>query len=163
MEIRRVSAADWEALKNVRLTALKEAPQAFGSTHEKERQWGDDAWRDWARKSEQGKEQVVFLAFDAERCVGMVGGFKSTENSADLGAMWVAPEARRRGVGRALVDAVVGWAERIGQRRVVLWVADANVSARDLYAALEFEPTGETMPLPSNPTVDVARLVRIIA
>jgi GNAT superfamily N-acetyltransferase len=90
----------------------------------------------------------------------MVGGCKSTDDSVELGAMWVAPEARRRGIGRALVDAVVDWAASIGQRRVVLWVGDANIGARDLYAALGFEPTGETMPLPSNPSVEVARLER---
>jgi GNAT superfamily N-acetyltransferase len=162
VEIGRASADDWEALKSVRLAALHEAPYAFGSTYDEERRWSDDSWRDWAQKSDRAQEMVVFLAFDAGRCVGMVGGFKSSDDFAELGAMWVAPEARRRGVGRALVDAVVDWARSIGQRRVLLWVADANVGARDLYAAMAFEPTGETMPLPSNPEVEVARLERII-
>ena len=162
IEIRRAKVDDWEALKNVRLAALRESPDAFGAAYAEERQSADDWWRKWARESETAEEKVIFLAFDARRCVGMVAGFKSTDETAELGAMWVAPETRRRGVGRALVDAVVGWAAGIGQRRLALWVTDANAGARNLYATLGFEPTGESMPLPSTPEVDVARLERTV-
>jgi hypothetical protein len=48
VEIRRSTEQDWQTLKRVRLAALREAPYAFGSTYEKERQWDDDKWREWA-------------------------------------------------------------------------------------------------------------------
>lgn len=46
-------------LKRVRLAALRDAPYAFGSTYEKERQWDDGKWRQWAISSDT---QVVLLA-----------------------------------------------------------------------------------------------------
>jgi ribosomal protein S18 acetylase RimI-like enzyme len=53
--------------------------------------------------------------------------------------MWVAPEARREGVGRQLIDAVADWASSWGGSRIVLWVYAANVEAQRFYTSLNFE------------------------
>lgn len=158
VEIRRSTEQDWQTLRSVRLAALREAPYAFGSTHEEERQWDDDRWREWASWGQRGKEEVIFLAYEASRPVGMVGTFKAEEDAVMLIAMWVAPVARRQGVGRALVQAVVSWAAEVDARRVILWVADDNTAASGLYSSLGFRPTGETEPLPSDPSHQIARL-----
>src|SRR5687768_3003509 len=158
VEIRRATEQDWPTLKRVRLAALREAPYAFGSTYEKERQWDDDKWREWASWGQHGGEQVVFFGFgNGNRPVGMVAAFRE-QDGVVLIAMWVAPSARREGVGRALVQAVVSWAADLDARRVILWVADDNTAASDLYSSLGFRPTGETEPLPSDPSHEISRL-----
>ena len=119
-------------LKQVRLAAMRDAPCAFGSTHEKESDWDDAKWQEWAGKSGQAEERVVFLAFEGSRLVGLVGGFKGKEDSVDLISMWVGPFARRKGVGRALSEAVAGWGRELQAGRVSLWVADSNTAARGL-------------------------------
>ena len=63
-------------------------------------------------------------------------------------SMWVAPEARRTGVGAALVDAVIDWARAQGFPRLGLEVVDGNAAARALYARKGFEPVGESLPCP---------------
>jgi ribosomal protein S18 acetylase RimI-like enzyme len=55
----------------------------------------------------------------------------------------VVPSARRRGLGRALVSAVVAYAERGAFRVVLLEVRRDNEAARALYGALGFELSGE--------------------
>ena len=73
----------------------------------------------------------------------MASGFEH-DGAVELAQMWVAPEARRRGVGRALVDTVVEWA---GAREARLGVADGNAAAERLYEACGFELSGEVLPL----------------
>ena len=45
MEVRETHAADWEALRRLRLRALADAPRAFASTLEAELAFPDDVWR----------------------------------------------------------------------------------------------------------------------
>jgi ribosomal protein S18 acetylase RimI-like enzyme len=62
--------------------------------------------------------------------------------------MWVAPEARRTGVGEALVDAVIEWAGSNGVKRLRLDVADNNAAAIALYIREGFQPNGKVSALP---------------
>ncbi len=62
--------------------------------------------------------------------------------------MWVAPQQRGRGLGGAIVDAVVAWARAEGHSRLLLGVGDDNAAAIALYASRGFEPTGVTSTLP---------------
>jgi ribosomal protein S18 acetylase RimI-like enzyme len=57
--------------------------------------------------------------------------------------LYVAPEARREGVGRKLVEAVVDRARERGCRRVELDVSSENPAAMALYRSLGFD-TGKT-------------------
>jgi GNAT superfamily N-acetyltransferase len=52
--------------------------------------------------------------------------------------MWVAPEARRAGVGRALIDGAAHWARSWGALRIVLWVTGVNEGAQRFYEAIGF-------------------------
>ena len=58
-------------------------------------------------------------------------------------SMWVAPEARRQGIGAALVDAVAHWARTRVLKRLFLDVVETNTPAIALYARKGFVPTGE--------------------
>ncbi len=60
--------------------------------------------------------------------------------------MWVAPEERGKGVGRALVDAVIVWARANGFARLRLEVVDDNAPAVALYARKGFARTGPSVP-----------------
>jgi ribosomal protein S18 acetylase RimI-like enzyme len=63
--------------------------------------------------------------------------------------MWVAPEVRQTGIGRALVDLAILWAREDGATRLVLDVADLNDAAIGLYESKGFKRTGEVGSLPS--------------
>jgi ribosomal protein S18 acetylase RimI-like enzyme len=57
--------------------------------------------------------------------------------------LYVAPEARREGLGRTLVEAVIERARERGCRRVELDVSSENPAAMALYRSLGFD-TGKT-------------------
>jgi GNAT superfamily N-acetyltransferase len=153
--VRRATVDDWELVRDVRLAALQEAPYAFGSTYAREREFDEETWR--GRLS--NPDGPTFLAFDGDKVVGIDGVF--TENGDRiLVAMWVAPDARRGGVGAALTEAVCDWAKARGDKRVYLSVADGNERARRLYERVGFVMTGKSQPLQSDPsrlTYEMAR------
>lgn len=150
MEAWQAQAADWEALRQLRLRALADAPDAFASTLEEEVAFPAEVWR---QRAEGGPESANFIAREGGVDVGLAAVFAEPDvpGRMHLVSMWVDPRYRRRGVARALVDQAVRWAAERRAREVILWVADQNTAARRLYERLGFRPTGERQPLPSNP------------
>ncbi len=63
-------------------------------------------------------------------------------DEAEILTLATMPQARRQGVGRALLDAALDWARAGGATRVFLEVSDANIPAQALYAAAGFTPCG---------------------
>jgi ribosomal protein S18 acetylase RimI-like enzyme len=141
-------------VKDVRLRALQDSPNAFSSTYASEFQLTDG---EWITRAEQlsGERAVGFLAMDADSACGMSVGLldQGDAGRADLAAMWVAPKFRRRGMGRALVDAVLAWARMRGVRVVRLMVTCNNEPAIGLYRSLGFALTGQTKPHTHDPSL----------
>jgi N-acetylglutamate synthase len=73
---------------------------------------------------------------DADGTVLGVGHASVTEGWAGLTSLVTAPAARRRGVGTAVVRALLSWAAEEGATRMYLQVLAANTGARSLYARL---------------------------
>jgi ribosomal protein S18 acetylase RimI-like enzyme len=145
MSVRRVRADDADLMRDLRLRALREAPMAFGSTYERELAFEREVWESRVRENAEGRDSVAFVL---EPAAGMaVGRFPDDPEIAHLYGMWVAPEARRGGSGRALVDAVVAWAVERGARRIVTQVTEGNDAALRLYERAGFADTGEREPL----------------
>ncbi|MEA2249852.1 MAG: hypothetical protein QOG70_94 [Solirubrobacteraceae bacterium] len=145
-DVRRLAPHESELLRDLRLRALLDAPLAFGSTHARELARTPEQWQRWAADAAAGERQVVFVA---EPAAGLANGFLDHDDRdlVHLFAMWVAPEARGAGTGRALVDAVVAWASHRGARRLLASVTEGNDAAARLYAAAGFVSTGVRTPL----------------
>lgn len=141
MRIRRLQPDDWKVFREVRLAALSEAPYAFGSTHEREVLAADGIWRDRLGTRAQ------FAAELDGSVVGTAGGFREDDSTAALISMWVAPHARGKGAGDALVKAVIDWAGVEGFQTIRLWVAQGNDRAEALYLRWGFSRTGEAKPV----------------
>jgi ribosomal protein S18 acetylase RimI-like enzyme len=150
VDVHSVRPDEWRELRDLRLRALTEDVTAFGDTLEKARARGDDEWR---RYADDGERLVTFVATRDAKFVGMSRGRVLEGADAGLYGMWVAPTARRGGVGRRLVVAVLDWARTQGVARVVLDVAEERPAARALYAACGFVETGRSAPCESHAEV----------
>ena len=140
--IRRLAAADWAAFRDIRLAALRDAPEAFGSTAGEAEKLDEAEWR---RRLEQ---RAVFLAEVGSQRVGLAAGIEADQpHEAELISMWVAPGWRGRGVGDRLVDAVLAWAAAERFTTLRLWVATGNARAERLYVRHGFAPTGRVQPM----------------
>ena len=144
LRLERLDSHEGLRLRTIRLRALLDAPDAFGSTFEETSARPDDSW------STQIQELPTFIAVRDGLDIGMAryAQDKAQSGTAWLISMWVAPEARRTGVGGLLIDAVIEWARAHGVQRLLLDVADLNAPAIALYRRKGFEPNGEVSALP---------------
>lgn len=137
VEVRRVEATDWQMWREVRLAALAEAPAAFGSTLAEWQGAGDSPERWRARLSIPGA--CDFLAFVDGQPVGMASGVPGeAAEVVEVISMWVAPEARGRGVGDRLIDAVATSSAAQGAQTLVLAVKADNAPAIAAYERAGF-------------------------
>jgi putative acetyltransferase len=110
-----------------------------------------DAWRSIAeerrylRAVRRHPDAAVYVVEDAERIIARLSLARelhpASRHVADLGLM-VAAGYRRRGVGRALLDQAVVWAESVGVRKLELHVFPWNAPAIALYESFGFEREG---------------------
>ena len=123
--IRLADPDDWADWRLLRQRSLTEDPDAFSSSTT---MWtGDnDTEERWRARLADGP---CFIAYDDARPVGMVAG-QVVDDAAELISMWVAPEARQRGIGRALIERVVEWS---AGRPLRLRVMDGNQAAVTAY------------------------------
>jgi GNAT superfamily N-acetyltransferase len=148
LEVKQLTADDWQIDRELRLAALADAPFAFASNLADEERISADAWR------ERLANRVKFHARLDGVDVGAIGVFLNKNGTtAELVAMWVHPIARGQGAGDALVQAVLSWARDAGATEVHLWLASGNVAAERLYARNGFVPSDEEQPIdPADPT-----------
>src|SRR5579885_3685308 len=145
MLLRKLTEEDTDALWNLRLRALKDNPEAFGSTYEETLQRGKESYRQRLR---QPHAETFYLgAFEEERLVGMVGFFRESgtkgQHNGFIISMYVAPEQRGHGIGKALVAEAIAQARTIpGLEQLLLAVVTTNTAARRLYRSLGFEVYG---------------------
>jgi GNAT superfamily N-acetyltransferase len=138
LKLRRAELGDEAILRELRLEALREAPEAFGSTYEWEVARTPLDWQRWMSPG------VTFILYAAEEARGMVAGLRDETDPAvvHLMAMWVHPNIRGSGGADELVSTVVGWAKSEGATFVRLKVIQGNDRARHFYARMGFCPTG---------------------
>lgn len=140
MRVRHVLGHEADRLREIRLRSLASDPDAFGSTYERDLAFPADWWERGAQRSEQGVQRTFVAVDEDDAWVGMAVVRPDEESLGDavINAMWVAPEARRQGVGRALLEACVEWARARHFRGVNLNVRMANAAARAAYEAAGF-------------------------
>jgi GNAT superfamily N-acetyltransferase len=154
LEIRRVHPDEWRELRELRLEALQDSPDAFWTRYEEAIERTDADWREWTTFP-------CHVAVEDGRLVGMVAAFADEEDAgtADLIAMFVTPDARGRGIGAALVDAQLAWARAEGFARMRLMVNVERGPAFRLYERCGFTDTGERTQLREGPHA-LATMVR---
>jgi RimJ/RimL family protein N-acetyltransferase len=152
VEIGQVQAVDWEELRDLRLRALADAPDAFASTLEQEAAFPADVWR---RRARAGPASVSFIVREDGVGVGMTAVIaEPVPGRVQLVGMWVDPRHRRRGHAEALISQAARWSHDHQARELIAWVAENNTAARRLYAHVGFQPAGARQPHPSNPAVE---------
>jgi ribosomal protein S18 acetylase RimI-like enzyme len=151
IEVLLLTPDEWFVWRSLRLSALAESPDAFGSRLADWLGDGDreDRWR--ARLSILGSRNLVAklggeptgMASGVPFPVVPDGSLPSRAVEIELISMWVAPPARGNGVADALIHDLIAWAANLGSPAVRLSVRETNTPAIALYRRHGFEATGE--------------------
>jgi ribosomal protein S18 acetylase RimI-like enzyme len=155
MIIRPTCEEDRRALKDVRLAALLDAPEAFGVSHATASGYTESQWRERA----SGPHPRFWLAFLDGEAVGMIGGGVSARQRYNLIGMWLAPQVRGSGIAAQLVGAVKDEARSQGYGSVYLDVAPGNRRAVVFYERQGFAFIDEWEPLASHPHIQVQTML----
>lgn len=145
--IRPIRADEWRRWRETRLRMLRDDADFFSTRYEDMVREPDATWREWVAGAAAGEDKTLFVAEDGDAWLGVVGAFVRVNSlEVQLISMWVSPSARGRGVARDLIRAVATWTQERGSARVVLFVQEANIPARQLYDRTGFRPTGDRAP-----------------
>lgn len=157
--IRRAASADWPALREIRLEALTDAPEAFGSTLQSALRLSARQWRHRLTANPH------FLAEQDGAVIGMVsGGYNDSRPGTHwLYGMYVTPAARGGGAAELLVGAVEGWARDQGAREIHLHVASGVPRARAFYLKNGFNLTGENFTMERDPQITMYTMTKPVA
>jgi ribosomal protein S18 acetylase RimI-like enzyme len=140
--VRRLRSEDGDLLREVRLAALEDSPDAFGETLDGARA---SNWRARATDGADRLDRAVFVAIAGARPIGMIFvKCTSPPDPAFLGGMWVHPSYRRRGVGQSLVEEGLNFLRLAHQTELSLWVTRGHDGVSAFYRALGFRNTGVT-------------------
>jgi GNAT superfamily N-acetyltransferase len=155
--VRRAGAGDEAVLRALRIQALSEAPEAFGSTLDRELARSPSEWQRWLSPS------ATFFLDTASGPKGIAAGVPDAGDPAIvyLMAMWVHPDLRGSGAADMLVEAVLAWAEGVGASAIRLDVIQGNDRARLLYERHQFGPTGQTAVRSRDGAIEVQMARRV--
>ncbi len=142
--LRRLVPDDAAPFRALRLRGLRESPEAFASSHEEE---APEPLEAVAQRLAPRADGAVFGSWHGQQLVGVLGlqqeRMRKLAHKAFVWGMYVAPEARRSGVGRALLrHALRHAATELKVRQVTLGVNAANHGAVELYRSEGFEVFG---------------------
>lgn len=144
MRIRELGVDDARAFQALRLAALRDCPSAFASSYEEE---NETPIAMVAARLAPTFDRCVFGAWVESDLVAVLGlareEMQKLAHKAFIWGVYVAPDVRRRGVGRQLLDRALWRATAMtGVRQVNLGVNAANVEAIALYESFGFIPFG---------------------
>lgn len=139
-DLRRLTAADVEAYRGLFLAGLDREPDAFIMTREEAIALPVEGVR------ERLDEGWIFGAFEGPELVAIVGGRRPAlarlGHRMEVGPVYVAPHARRRGLARRLIETLAEAARAAGLLQLELNVSATNPAALGLYERIGFVRTG---------------------
>lgn len=157
--IRRLQAADWRLLREVRLEMLSDTPMAYGESLAAARRQTDTQWQE--RAAIMSDESSITLVADDGTDGSRIRGLMrvvikqpqdpSQMRQAMLISVYVSPEHRGLGLADRLIDEACAVAcSELGAGVIELGVHEDNARAMAFYARHGFGVTGATRPYPQD-------------
>ena len=164
LEVKPILPQHWPLLKDVRLRALADAPEAFGTTLAEAQAYSDAEWQARARRFSELPPAVGCLAYLDNIPCGMACAYPSGENpqAAGMTSFWAAPKARGQGVADALVSFIAEWTKAQGLSVLEADVVEDNHRAIAFYKRIEFQATDHSEPFRGDMSRQILLLAKML-
>ncbi|MEM7518047.1 MAG: GNAT family N-acetyltransferase [Planctomycetota bacterium] len=146
-EVRRLTAEDAVRYGGVRARMLREHPASYVSSPDEVSGKSDDELRAFLFSRNSGEADFILGAFEAGELIGTSGLFRYAQpkrrHLAEIWGVWTHPEARRRGIARALVTETMERGRVVsGITHLRIGASASNEGAAKLYRSLGFATWG---------------------
>lgn len=139
IKVRILDEGEWELYRDVRLAALREAPEAFVARYEDEAAQDEDFWRERMTRAyrivAERKGELVGLV-----CLGL---HDEDPETREVFGLWTAPTARGERAAWDLVTLASQKAAKDGGRLLYYWAGSDNSKAVGFASSFGFRPTAE--------------------
>ena len=164
IEVRQIRPDEWERLRDIRLEALADTPNAFATTLAQAEAFPDSLWQERAVAGATGRDQITVIAMSGDRTVGMtvaLGRPRTEMLIVPIVSVYVTPPVRRQGIAKTLLRLAEEWAQGEGATRTSLWVEERNDIARGFYNSIGYGATQDRQPMPTSRTWEI-RLEKVL-
>lgn len=143
INVRLLVENEWKLYRDVRLAALRDAPEAFIARFDDEVSYDDDFWH------ERMSRATRLVAEHGNELVGLVclGLHNEDPQTGEVFGLWTAPSVRGQHVARELVATARRKAAEDDRRLLYFWVVSDNAAAISFAANFGFRPTSERRPV----------------
>ncbi|MBV8511131.1 MAG: GNAT family N-acetyltransferase [Xanthobacteraceae bacterium] len=129
--VRALALAEWDAFRNLRLAALKDAPGAFATSYADAVKRAPETWQSLV----SGPANQIFGLFDGAQLVGITGAFAwpddASEETATLVMSYIVPAYRGRCLSGLLYTAALDWIRAHPRfKRVIVAMRASNTASR---------------------------------
>jgi ribosomal protein S18 acetylase RimI-like enzyme len=145
IEVITLPSEDWQRYRAIRLEALKNEPIAFSSRYDENSRRPPEYWQGRLADAALGEQTSLLFAQVDGALVGMMGAFYDGEaRMAEIISVYVSPDWRGKGVGRALMEAILAEIHKHPRiEKVTLGVNSQQSAAIALYTRFGFSIAGE--------------------
>ena len=161
-EIRELRPADWISYKTVRLNSLRDSPDAFGATYEREVAISDSEWQKRLSPKPGVNISYPLVAEIDGRPDGLASAviWDADPDVAHIYQMWVLPDVRGMGIAKKFLERISSWAESRQCSSLKLSVTTVNDAAVRLYRRAGFKPAGALEPLRDGSSLSTQPMAR---
>ncbi|HZX29057.1 MAG TPA: GNAT family N-acetyltransferase [Telluria sp.] len=140
---------EWPVYRMLRLRSLADSPDAFARTVAEEERLPGEYWQSRLIAAAASPRDYPLIAELDGQAVGLTWAKVDADDASVVNfyQVWVAPEARGRGIAAALLQTAIDWSASRGARLARLGVTWGDTPATRLYHRLGFLPVGELEPL----------------
>jgi len=144
--IQRSTHQDFHNIKQLMLIGLKNDPKAFSVNYEDYINNSDEWWNSYITPYIFSIKDKMFIAFDNNKPVGMIGvlyDYKSRrKHIATIVWFYTTEEYRGNGIGRMLLDKAIEDAQTQGMIKITLFVNSSQEKAQLIYEKYGFSANG---------------------
>ncbi|MEX1001816.1 MAG: GNAT family N-acetyltransferase [Crocinitomicaceae bacterium] len=132
-EPRLVIPAEWGKLKDIRIRAVTDSPQAFGDTLAETEERTESMWLEWIQNAK------IYVIESSDRFVALAIFKQDIDGVWMINGAWTDPAFRQKGLSKKLFEQIFKGAKEFGVTTIELGVNPIQEEAVNFYKSLGFE------------------------